>query len=61
VDDSLELHAFDTIRGSDYLSDQDAVEAFVAEALGEIIRRSIGDARGAERGTAGWRSARSAG
>ena len=38
VDDSLELHAFDTIRGSDYLADQDAVEAFVAEAPGEIIR-----------------------
>ena len=38
ADDSLELHAFDTIRGSDYLADQDAVEAFVAEAPGEIIR-----------------------
>jgi fumarate reductase flavoprotein subunit len=37
-DDSLELHAFDTIRGSDYLADQDAVEAFVAEAPGEIVR-----------------------
>jgi fumarate reductase flavoprotein subunit len=37
-DDSLDLHAFDTIRGSDYLADQDAVEAFVAEAPGEIIQ-----------------------
>jgi fumarate reductase flavoprotein subunit len=37
-DDSLDLHAFDTIRGSDYLADQDAVEAFVAESPGEIIR-----------------------
>jgi fumarate reductase flavoprotein subunit len=37
-DDSLDLHAFDTIRGSDYLADQDAVEAFVAEAPEEIIR-----------------------
>src|ERR671919_582332 len=37
-DDSLDLHAFDTIRGSDYLADQDAVEAFVAEAPGEIVR-----------------------
>jgi fumarate reductase flavoprotein subunit len=37
-DDSLDLHAFDTIRGSDYLADQDAVEAFVAEAPEEVIR-----------------------
>jgi fumarate reductase flavoprotein subunit len=37
-DDSLDLHAFDTIRGSDYLADQDAVEAFVAEAPDEIIQ-----------------------
>src|SRR3989454_1950789 len=37
-DDSLDLHAFDTIRGSDYLADQDAVEAFVAECPGEMIR-----------------------
>jgi succinate dehydrogenase flavoprotein subunit len=38
ADDSPELHAFDTIRGSDWLADQDAVEAFVAEAPGEIVR-----------------------
>ena len=37
-DDSADLHAFDTIRGSDYLADQDAVEAFVAEAPGEIVQ-----------------------
>jgi fumarate reductase flavoprotein subunit len=37
-DDSEDLHAFDTIRGSDYLADQDAVEAFVAEAPGEIVQ-----------------------
>src|SRR6266508_2300127 len=37
-DDSPDLHAFDTIRGSDYLADQDAVEAFVGEAPGEIIQ-----------------------
>jgi fumarate reductase flavoprotein subunit len=37
-DDSLDLHAFDTIRGSDYLADQDAVEAFVAEAPEEIVQ-----------------------
>jgi len=37
-DDNPDLHAFDTIRGSDWLADQDAVEAFVSEAPGEIIR-----------------------
>ncbi|HEX9236583.1 MAG TPA: FAD-binding protein, partial [Actinomycetota bacterium] len=37
-DDSIDLHAFDTIRGSDYLADQDAVEAFVTEAPGEIVQ-----------------------
>jgi fumarate reductase flavoprotein subunit len=37
-DDSPDLHAFDTIRGSDWLADQDAVEALVAEAPGEIVR-----------------------
>ncbi|MGQ0668743.1 MAG: FAD-binding protein [Actinomycetota bacterium] len=37
-DDSFDLHAFDTIRGSDYLADQNAVEAFVAECPGEIVR-----------------------
>jgi fumarate reductase flavoprotein subunit len=37
-DDNPDLHAFDTIRGSDYLADQDAVEAFVNEAPGEIIQ-----------------------
>src|ERR1700680_990333 len=29
-EDSFETHAFDTIKGSDYLSDQDVVEAFVS-------------------------------
>src|SRR5436309_13525962 len=38
ADDSPDLHAFDTIRGSDFLADQDAVEAFVNEAPGEIIQ-----------------------
>jgi fumarate reductase flavoprotein subunit len=38
ADDTPDLHAFDTIRGSDYLADQDAVEAFVNEAPGEIIQ-----------------------
>ena len=36
--DSLELHALDTIKGSDFLADQDAVEFFVARCPEEIIR-----------------------
>ncbi len=35
--DSFDLHAFDTIKGADYLADQDAVEFFVRRAPREII------------------------
>src|SRR6266576_1043704 len=35
--DSWESHAFDTIKGSDYLSDQDAVEIMTREAPEEIL------------------------
>ncbi len=37
-DDSLDLHAYDTIKGSDFLGDQDVVEAFVKEAVDEVIQ-----------------------
>jgi fumarate reductase flavoprotein subunit len=37
-DDSLDGHAYDTIKGSDYIADQDVVEAFVAEAPQELIQ-----------------------
>src|ERR1044071_1902866 len=37
-DDSLDEHAYDTISGGDWLSDQDAVEAFVREAPEEMLR-----------------------
>jgi fumarate reductase flavoprotein subunit len=37
-DDSLDQHARDTIFGSDFLADQDAVEAFVREAPLELIQ-----------------------
>ena len=37
-DDSLEDHAYDTISGSDWLADQDAVEALVEEAPGELLQ-----------------------
>ncbi len=36
--DSLDDHAYDTISGSDWLADQDAVEAFVNEAPAEMIQ-----------------------
>ncbi|MHB8483376.1 MAG: FAD-binding protein [Nitrospiria bacterium] len=35
--DSWENHAFDTIKGSDYLGDQDAIESMCQEAPGEIL------------------------
>ncbi|MFN8151428.1 MAG: FAD-binding protein [Solirubrobacterales bacterium] len=37
VDDTWESHAFDTIKGSDYLSDQDAVEIMCREAPNELL------------------------
>jgi len=37
-DDNLDLHGFDTVRGSDYLADQDVVELFVKNAPEEIIQ-----------------------
>ena len=37
-DDSLDEHAFDTIAGGDWLTDQDAVEAFVKEAPKELLQ-----------------------
>ena len=36
--DSLDEHAYDTISGGDWLSDQDAVEAFVHEAPAEMLQ-----------------------
>jgi fumarate reductase flavoprotein subunit len=37
-DDSLDEHAYDTISGGDWMSDQDAVEAFVKEAPEEMLQ-----------------------
>ena len=37
-DDSLDEHAYDTISGSDWLADQDAIEAFVQEAPRELLQ-----------------------
>src|SRR5229473_845205 len=38
AEDSQDAHAYDTISGGDWLSDQDAVEAFVREAPQEMLR-----------------------
>jgi fumarate reductase flavoprotein subunit len=38
ADDSFEEHIYDTISGSDWLADQDAVEAFVQEAPQQLLR-----------------------
>lgn len=37
ADDSWEAHAFDTVKGSDYLADQDAVEILTKEAPEVVI------------------------
>jgi fumarate reductase flavoprotein subunit len=37
-DDTLDEHAYDTISGSDWLGDQDAIEAFVQEAPRELLQ-----------------------
>ncbi|MEE8537366.1 MAG: fumarate reductase (quinol) flavoprotein subunit [Acidobacteriota bacterium] len=36
--DCLDAHAYDTISGSDWLADQDAVEVFVEEATREMVQ-----------------------
>ena len=38
AEDSAESHAFDTVKGSDYLGDQDAIEIFTREAPGDIYQ-----------------------
>ena len=38
AEDSPDLHGFDTVKGSDYLGDQDAIEAFAAEAPADIYQ-----------------------
>lgn len=61
-DDSLDEHAHDTVSGGDWLCDQDAVEAFVAEARPKSwCSSSIGAVRGAVNQTGALPFARSAG
>jgi fumarate reductase flavoprotein subunit len=38
ADDNLDLHAYDTLKGSDFLADQDVVERFVEEAPRELTQ-----------------------
>src|SRR5437868_15317452 len=38
ADDSPETHAYDTVKGSDYLGDQDSIEIFTREAPTDIIQ-----------------------
>jgi succinate dehydrogenase / fumarate reductase flavoprotein subunit len=38
AEDSPEIHAYDTVKGSDYLGDQDSIEVFTAEAPGDIVQ-----------------------
>lgn len=38
AEDSAEIHAYDTVKGSDYIGDQDAIEIFAEEAPADIIQ-----------------------
>src|SRR5258708_14008987 len=37
-EDNAELHSFDTVKGSDYLADQDAIEILCDEAPGDVYQ-----------------------
>jgi succinate dehydrogenase / fumarate reductase flavoprotein subunit len=37
-EDSPEIHAYDTVKGSDFIGDQDAIEILTAEAPGDIVQ-----------------------
>src|SRR3954463_11532376 len=37
-EDNPEIHAFDTVKGSDYLGDQDAIEILCEEAPGDVYQ-----------------------
>ena len=60
-DDSLDEHAYDTISGGDWLSDQDASRSSSTKLPRSCCSWSIGDVRGAGATTARSRCARSAG
>ena len=37
-EDNPEIHAYDTVKGSDYLGDQDAIEILCDEAPGDVYQ-----------------------
>ena len=47
-DDSWEKHSFDTIKGSDYLADQNAVELMCREAIDVVYEWNTGDVPSAD-------------
>ena len=60
TEDSPESHTFDTVKGSDYLGDQDAIEIMCTEAPGDIFELEQMGAIFSRAPTAGSRSAPSA-
>ncbi|MBV8561778.1 MAG: FAD-binding protein, partial [Actinobacteria bacterium] len=38
AEDNPEIHAYDTVKGSDYIGDQDSIEVFTREAPGDIYQ-----------------------
>ncbi len=38
AEDNPEIHAYDTVKGSDYIGDQDAIEILAQEAPGDIFQ-----------------------
>ena len=60
-EDNPEIHAFDTVKGSDYLGDQDSIEILYARgARRHLPARALGRGLLARARTAGSRSAPSA-
>ena len=59
--DTIEEHIYDTISGSDWLGDQDAIEAFVEEAPRELLQLEHWGCPWSRQPTATSRSGRSAG
>ena len=59
-DDNPETHAYDTVKGSDYLGDQDAIELFTREAPGDVYQLEHWGACSRAPTTGGSRSGRSA-
>ena len=59
-EDDPEKHAYDTVKGADYLGDQDAIEILCNEAPATSTSSSTGAPSSREPRTAGSRSARSA-